>query len=95
MEIKKVDPYQQLWYRKQKALPIFEAYLSAELGRWKAELELYQTQRELWLARAERAKAMSVYWYVKRTEISNWREFNSKWNKVEILCRTKAEEYKQ
>lgn len=94
MEFKHVDPYTQLWYRKQKALPIFEAYLHAELGRWKAELELPQKQRELWLARAERAKAMSVYWYVKRTEISNWEEFNSKWNKVENLCRAKAEEYK-
>lgn len=40
MELKHVDPYKQLWYRKQKALPIFEAYLHAELGRWKAELEL-------------------------------------------------------
>lgn len=40
MELKPADPYKQLWYRKQKALPIFEAFLHAELGRWKAELEL-------------------------------------------------------
>lgn len=30
----------QLWYRKKKALPIFEAYLHAELERWKAEQKL-------------------------------------------------------
>ena len=35
--IKKIDPYYQLWYRRQKALPIFEAYLHAELERWKLE----------------------------------------------------------
>ena len=40
MEMKHVDPYRQLWYRKQKALPVFEAYLHAELGSWKAEREL-------------------------------------------------------
>jgi hypothetical protein len=40
MEIKRIDPYHQLWYRKKKSLPIFEAYFNAELGRWKAEQEL-------------------------------------------------------
>lgn len=35
--IKKIDPYYQLWYRKQRSLPIFEAYLHAELERWKLE----------------------------------------------------------
>lgn len=38
--IKKIDPYYQLWYRKQKALPIFEAYLHAEIERYKLELKL-------------------------------------------------------
>lgn len=27
----KIDPYYQLWYRRQKALPIFEAYMHAEI----------------------------------------------------------------
>lgn len=38
--IKKNDPYYQLWYRRQKALPIFEAYLQAELERYKLEQKL-------------------------------------------------------
>lgn len=38
--IKKIDPYLQLWYRRQKALPIFEAYLHSELERFKLELKL-------------------------------------------------------
>lgn len=38
--IKKVDPYYQLWYRRQKALPIFEAYLHAEIERFKLEQKL-------------------------------------------------------
>ena len=59
-----------------------------------ANMDNRRLRRALWIARAERAKAMSVYWYVKRTEISNWEEFNSKWNKIENLCRAKAEEYK-
>lgn len=35
--IKKMDPVFQLWYRRKMALPVFEAYLHSELGRWKAE----------------------------------------------------------
>jgi hypothetical protein len=38
--IKKIDPYYQLWYRRQKALPIFEAYLHSEIERFKLELKL-------------------------------------------------------
>lgn len=38
--IRKIDPYFQLWYRKKKALPIFEAYLHAEVERYKLELKL-------------------------------------------------------
>lgn len=38
--IKRIDPYYQLWYRRQKALPIFEAYLQSELKRFKLELKL-------------------------------------------------------
>lgn len=38
--IKRIDPYYQLWYRRQKALPIFEAYLHSELERFKLELKL-------------------------------------------------------
>lgn len=44
--IKNIDPYYQLWYRKQKSLPIFEAYLHAELGRYKAELELEELKED-------------------------------------------------
>lgn len=38
--IKKIDPYYQLWYRRQRALPIFEAYLHSEVERYKLELKL-------------------------------------------------------
>ena len=38
--IKKIDPYYQLWYRKQKELPIFEAYLHSEIERFKLEQKL-------------------------------------------------------
>jgi large subunit ribosomal protein L10 len=38
--IKKIDPYYQLWYRRQKALPIFEAYLHSEIERFKLEQKL-------------------------------------------------------
>lgn len=38
--VKKIDPYYQLWYRRQKALPIFEAYLHSELERFKLEQKL-------------------------------------------------------
>lgn len=38
--LKKIDPYYQLWYRRQKALPIFEAYLHSELERYKLEQKL-------------------------------------------------------
>lgn len=42
--LKKIDPYYQLWYRRQKALPIFEAYLHAELERYKLEQKLEDSQ---------------------------------------------------
>lgn len=42
--IKPADLYYQLWYRRQKALPIFEAYLHAELERYKLELKLEEVQ---------------------------------------------------
>lgn len=38
--IKKIDPYYQLWYRRQKALPIFEAYLQSELKIFELEQKL-------------------------------------------------------
>lgn len=38
--IKKIDPYYQLWYFRQKALPIFEAYLHSELERFELEQKL-------------------------------------------------------
>jgi len=38
--VKKIDPYYQLLYRRKKALPIFEAYLHSELERFKLEQEL-------------------------------------------------------
>lgn len=34
------DLSRQIWYRKLKALPVFEAYLQAELRSWEAELKL-------------------------------------------------------
>lgn len=40
LKIKNIDPYYQLRYRRQKALPIFEAYLHSELERYKLELKL-------------------------------------------------------
>ena len=43
--IKKIDPYYQLWYRRQKALPIFEAYLHAELERYKLEQKLEEAKK--------------------------------------------------
>jgi hypothetical protein len=43
--IKKIDPYYQLWYRRQKALPVFEAYLHAELERFKLELKLLEAKK--------------------------------------------------
>ena len=42
--IKRIDPYYQLWYRRQKALPIFEAYLHSELERFKLELKLEEAK---------------------------------------------------
>ncbi len=38
--IKKIDPYYQLWYRRQKALPVFEAFLHAEVERYELEKKL-------------------------------------------------------
>ena len=52
----------------------------------KAEDELRNTQRALWLARAERAKEMC-----QRLLIQG---FDPKWEEVERKCRAKAEEYK-
>ena len=43
--IKKIDPYYQLWYRRKKALPIFEAYLHAELERFKLEQKLAEAKK--------------------------------------------------
>lgn len=42
--LKKIDPYYQLWYRRQKALPIFEDYLHSELERYKLEQKLEDTK---------------------------------------------------
>ena len=39
-DVKRIDPYSQLLYRRKKALPIFEAYLHSELERFKLELKL-------------------------------------------------------
>ena len=44
--IKKIDPYYQLWYRKKKALPVFEAYLHAELERYKLESKCLKKAEE-------------------------------------------------
>ena len=60
-----------------------------------AGMENRRLKLALWLARAERARAMSVYWYVKKTEITNWNIFETKWSNIEQLCRAKAKEYKR
>lgn len=44
--VKKIDPYYQLWYRRQKALPIFEAYMHAELERFKLERKLEEAKND-------------------------------------------------
>ena len=49
-------------------------------------------RRALWLARAERAKAMYTYWHVKCIE--GHLLYEHKWIVVERLCRAKAEEEK-
>ena len=43
--IKKIDPYYQLWYRRQKALPIFEAYLQSELKIFELEQKLEEKEQ--------------------------------------------------
>lgn len=44
-DIKKIDPYSQLLYRRRKALPIFEAYLQSELKRFELELKLEEKEQ--------------------------------------------------
>ena len=50
-------------------------------------------RRALWLARADRAKAMYTYWHVKCIE--EHLLYEHKWIVVERLCRSKAEECKR
>lgn len=38
--IKNIDIHYQLWYRREKALEIFEAYLHSELERFKLEQKI-------------------------------------------------------
>lgn len=45
--IRKSDPYTQLWWRKRKALPIFEAYLHAEIERYRFESENTELKAEI------------------------------------------------
>lgn len=101
--IKKIDPYYQLWYRRQKALPIFEAYLHSELELFKLEKKLEEARatvafnhldavmRERRLRRAlwiARAKSA-------KNAVTSWcRECMERWNKVERKCQIKSEEYK-
>lgn len=40
--IKNIDLHYQIWYRRKKALEIFEAYLHSELERFKLELKLQE-----------------------------------------------------
>lgn len=49
-------------------------------------------ERSLWLARAERAKAMYTYWHIKCIE--GHLLYEHKWIVVEQLCMAKAEKYK-
>ena len=44
--IKRIDPYYQMWYRRQKALPIFEAYLHTEIELYKLEMKLSEDKDE-------------------------------------------------
>lgn len=56
--------------------------------------DLYiQSQRSLWLARAERAKAV-FHWWLGTTCAPATEKACNKWAKVERLCRRKAKEYK-
>ena len=55
--------------------------------------ELRSTRRALWLARAERAKAV-FHWWLGTTCAPITEKACNKWQKVEQLCRAKAEEYK-
>lgn len=57
-----------------------------------ANMEIRRLRRALWLARAERAKAMYTYWHVECIE--GHLLYEHKWIVVERLCRAKAEEYK-
>ena len=42
--IKQIDPYYQLWYRRRKALEVFEAYLHSELERFKLEQRIEEAE---------------------------------------------------
>lgn len=43
--IKMPEPNFEIWYRKRMALPVFEAYLHAELERWKLEQKLEKKEQ--------------------------------------------------
>lgn len=43
--IKMPEPKFEIWYRKRMALPVFEAYLHAELERWKLEQKLEEKEQ--------------------------------------------------
>lgn len=95
------DDYMALYYPKESVdaaiaelKEVYKDSVDVKVKIWerykKAEDELRKTQRALWLARAERAKWESLYyWYA----ISN-KYKSRKFNEVELKCRAKAEEYK-
>lgn len=56
--------------------------------------ELRSTRRALWLARAERAKAV-FHWWLGTTCAPITEKACNKWQKVEQLCRAKAGQYKE
>jgi len=77
--IRKTGPYTQLWWRKRKALPIFEAYLHAEIERYRFESENTELKAEIkrkegvqhrWFkrcmqARAENASLKRALWLTR------------------------------
>ena len=67
-------------------------YHKSEVDATIAELkaENRRLKRELWIARAERAKWVSLYYWYGLSDKAKSRKFD----KVECKCRIKAEEYK-
>ena len=84
------NDYKQFYQDTFKELESLKASHYAEMVD--AGMRERRLRRALWLARADRAKAMYTYWHVKCIE--EHLLYEHKWIVVERLCRSKAEEYK-